>query len=118
MWEKLSKEETLEYFNKIARSNINILKFISALATRWHGTGEKGWRIESSDYEEYIPKDEVYNKIKNLKKSDLSEFTDIEKIKLASFILNYQMNDIYPVNEEKAQELVEQWELSGIIVEN
>ena len=118
LWEKLSKEETLEYFNKIARSNINILKFISALATRWHGTGEKGWRIESSDYEEYIPKDEVYNKIKNLKKSDLSEFTDIEKIKLASFILNYQMNDIYPVNEEKAQELVEQWELSGIIVEN
>ena len=118
LWEKLSKEETLEYFNKIARSNINILKFISTLATRWHGTGEKGWRIESSDYEEYIPKDEVYNKIKNLKKSDLSEFTDIEKIKLASFILNYQMNDIYPVNEEKAQELVEQWELSGIIVEN
>ena len=118
LWEKLSKEETLEYFNKIARSNINILKFISALATRWHGTGEKGWRIEASDYEEYIPKDEVYNKIKNLNKSDLSEFTDIEKIKLASFILNYQMNDIYPVNEEKAQELVEQWECNGIIVEN
>ena len=118
LWEKLSKEETLEYFNKIARSNINILKFISALATGWHGTGEKGWRIEASDYEEYIPKDEVYNKIKNLNKSDLSEFTDIEKIKLASFILNYQMNDIYPVNEEKAQELVEQWERNGIIVGN
>ena len=118
LWEKLSKEETLEYFNKIARSNINILKFISALATRWHGTGGKGWRIEASDYEEYIPKDKVYNKIKNLNKSDLSEFTDIEKIKLASFILNYQMNDIYPVNEEKAQELVEQWERNGIIVGN
>ena len=118
LWEKLNKEETLGYFNKVARSNINMLKFISALATRWHGTGEKGWRIEASDYEEYIPKDEVYNKIKNLKKSDLSGFTDIEKIKLASFILNYQMNDIYPVNEEKAQELVEQWERNGIIAEN
>ena len=118
LWEKLSKEETLEYFNKIARSNINILKFISALATRWHGTGGKGWRIESSDYEEYIPKDEVYNKIKNLNKSDLSEFTDIEKIKLATFTLNYRMNDIYPANEEQAQELVEQWECNGIIAGN
>ena len=118
LWETLSKEETLEYFNKIARSNINILKFISALATRWHGTGGKGWRIEASDYEEYIPKDEVYNKIKDLNKSDLSEFTDIEKIKLATFTLNYRMNDIYPANEEQAQELVEQWECNGIIAGN
>lgn len=118
LWEKLSKEETLEFFNKIARSNINMLKFISALATRWRGTGGKGWRIEASDYEEYIPKDEVYNEIKKLNKSDLSKFTDIEKIKLATFTLNYQMNDIYPANEEKAKELVEQWEFSGIIVEN
>lgn len=118
LWEKLSKEETLEFFNKIARSNINMLKFISALATRWRGTGGKGWRIEASDYEEYIPKDEVYNEIKKLNKSDLSKFTDVEKIKLATFTLNYQMNDIYPANEEKAQELVEEWERNGIIAGN
>ena len=46
------------------------------------------------------------------------EFTDVEKLKLASFILNYQMHGIEVANEEKAQELVEQWERNGIIAEN
>lgn len=118
LWEKLNKEETLEYFTKIARSNINMLKFICVFAIRWRGTGGKGWRFESSNYEQYISKDEIYNGIKKLNQSDLSEFTDIEKIKLATFTLNYQMNDIYPANEEKAQELVEEWERNGIIAEN
>lgn len=118
LWEKLNKEETLEYFTKIARSDINMLKFICAFAIRWRGTGGKGWRFESSNYEQYISKDEIYNGIKKLNKNDLLEFTDIEKIKLATFTLNYQMNDIYPANEEKAQELVEQWEHNGIIAEN
>ena len=118
LWKKLNKEETLDYFNKIAENNINMLKFVCALAKRWHSTNGARWGFEDSEYEEYIPKDEVYNEIKKLNKSDLSEFTDVEKIKLATFILNYQMNDIYPANEEKAQGLIEQWERNGIIVEN
>lgn len=118
LWEKLNKEETLEYFTKIARSDINMLKFICAFAIRWRGTGGKGWRFESSNYEQYISKDEIYNGIKKLNKNDLLEFTDIEKIKLATFTLNYQMNGVEVATEEKAQELVEQWELSGIIAEN
>lgn len=118
LWEKLNKEEALEYFTKISRSNVNTLKFICALAIRWRGTGGKGWRFETSNYEQYISKDEIYNGIKRLNENDLAEFTDIEKIKLATFTLNYQMKDIYPANEEKAQELVEQWEHNGIIAES
>lgn len=118
LWEKLNKEETLEYFTKISRSNVNTLKFICALAIRWRGTGGKGWRFETSNYEQYISKDEIYNGIKRLNENNLAEFTDIEKIKLATFTLNYQMKDIYPANEEKSKELVEQWERNGIIVED
>lgn len=118
LWEKLNKEEALEYFNKIARSNVNTLKFICAFAIRWQGTTGKGWRFETSNYEQYISKDEIYNGIKRLNENDLAEFTDVEKIKLATFTLNYQMKDIYPANKDKAQELVEQWERNGIIIEN
>lgn len=118
LWKKLNKEETLDYFNKISENNINMLKFVCALAKRWHSTNGRRWGFEDSEYEEYISKDEVYNEIKKLNKSDLSEFNDIEKIKLATFALNYQRNDIYPANEDKAQKLVEQWERNGIIVDD
>lgn len=118
LWEKLNKEVTLEYFDQIAESNINMLKFICALAKRFRGTRGKGWRFEASNYEQYISKDEIYNGIKKLNQNDLAEFTDIEKIKLATFTLNYQMNGIEVITEEQAQELVEQWEHNGIIAEN
>ena len=118
LWEKLNKEVTLEYFDQIAESNINMLKFICALAKRFQGTRGKGWRFETSNYEQYISKDEIYNGIKKLNKNDLLEFTDVEKLKLASFTLNYQMHGIEVANEEKAQELVEQWERNGIKIEN
>lgn len=118
LWEKLNKEVTLEYFDQIAESNINMLKFICALAKRFRGTRGKGWRFEASNYEQYISKDEIYNGIKKLNKNDLLEFTDVEKLKLASFTLNYQMNGIEVITEEQAQELVEQWEHNGIIAEN
>ena len=118
LWKKLNKEESLGYFNKVSENNINILKFICALAKRFQGTRGKGWRFESSNYEQYISKDEIYNGIKKLNKNDLLEFTDVEKLKLASFTLNYQMHGIEVANEEKAQELVEQWERNGIIAGN
>lgn len=118
LWEKLNEEAALEYFNQVAQNNISMLKLICTLATRWEGTSGRGWRLEANEYEKYIPKEKIYNEIKKLNKNDLLEFTDVEKLKLASFTLNYQMNGVEVATEEKAQELVEQWELSGIIVEN
>ena len=118
LWEKLNKEETLGYFNRVARSNINMLKFICIFATRHDGTYGSSWSFDISRYEKYISKETIHNGIKNLNKNDLLEFTDVEKLKLASFILNYQMHGIEGANEAKAQELVEQWERNGVIAEN
>ena len=118
LWEKLNGDDAIEYFNQVAENNISMLKFICMLATRWEGTSGRGWRLEASEYEKYIYKEKIYNGIKKLNKNDLLEFTDVEKLKLASFILNYQMNGIEVATEEKAKELVEQWNRSGIIAEN
>ena len=118
LWEKLNEEAAIEYFNQVAENNISMLKLICTLATRWSGTSGRGWRLEANEYEKYISKEKIYNGIKKLNKNDLLEFTDVEKLKLASFILNYQMNGVEVATEEKAKELVEQWNRNGIIAEN
>ena len=118
LWEKLNEEAAIEYFNQVAENNISMLKLICTLATMWAGTSGRGWRLEANEYEKYISKEKIYNGIKKLNKNDLLEFTDVEKLKLASFILNYQMNGVEVATEEKAQELVEQWERNGIIARN
>lgn len=118
LWEKLNEAAAMEYFKQVAENNINMLKLVCTLATRWEGTSGGGWRLEAREYEKYISKETIYNGIKKLNKNDLLEFTDVEKLKLASFTLNYQINGIEVITEEQAQELVEQWEHNGIIAEN
>ncbi len=118
LWEKLNEEAVLEYFNQVAKNNINMLKLVCTLATRWEGTSGGGWRLEAREYEKYTSKEPIYNGIKKLNKNDLLESTDVEKLKLASFTLNYQMNGIEVITEEQAQDLVEQWDRNGIIAEN
>lgn len=118
LWEKLNEEAAREYFNQVAENNISMLKLVCTLATRWEGTSGGGWRLEAREYEKYISKETIYNGIKKLDKNDLLEFTDVEKLKLASFTLNYQINGIEVITEEQVQELVEQWERNGIIAEN
>lgn len=118
LWEKLNEEAAIEYFNQVAENNISMLKLICTLATRWSGTSGRGWRLEANEYEKYISKEKIYNGIKKLNKNDLLEFTEIEKLKLATFVLNYKAHELYSANEEQAQELVEQWERNGIILEN
>lgn len=118
LWGELDKQEALEYFNKISTSTINTLKFICIFATRRNGTHGSRWSFDISGYEQYISKDEIYDVVKRLRNIDLLEFTEIEKLKLATFVLNYQMHELYSANEEQAQELVEQWERNGIKIEN
>ena len=118
LWGELDKQGALEYFNKISTSTINTLKFICIFATRRNGTHGSRWSFDISEYEQYISKDEIYDVVKRLRNIDLLEFTEIEKLKLATFVLNYQMHELYSANEEQAQELVEQWERNGIKIEN
>ena len=113
LWGELDKQGTLEYFNKISTNAINILKFICVFATRQNGTNGSRWSFDISGYEQYISKDEIYHVVKRLSNIDLLEFTKIEKLKLATFVLNYKAHELFSANEEQAQELVDQWEKRG-----
>lgn len=112
IWECLDKEGAKKYLDKMFKDEILKLKFICGLAGKWNGTTGSGWSFYSKNYSEYTSKDEIYALIDSLDKTKLDEFSDVEKIKLASFFLNYDREEMDHANEQEALKLVKEWELS------
>lgn len=110
LWECFDEKGVSEYLEKLFESEVNILKFICSIASKWQGTDGIRWDFSRKNYQKYISQDKVYTIIQNFDKNKLYKFTDIEKIKLASFVMNYQKNEMDYVNEQEAKKLVNQWE--------
>jgi len=109
LWKFFDKNGADDYLKKLFKNDANKLKYICAMSGRSTGTNGSGWMINPEEYSEYISSDEVYEIIESLDKSKLNEFSDIEKIKLASFDLNHNKNRDEFVNEQDAQKLVNEW---------
>jgi len=110
LWECFDEKGVSEYLEKLFESEVNILKFICSIASKWQGTDGVRWDFSVKNYQKYISQDKIYTIIQNFDKNKLYKFTDIEKIKLASFVMNYQKNEMDYVNEQEAKKLVNQWE--------
>lgn len=110
LWECFDEKGVSEYLEKLFESEVNILKFICSIASKWQGTDGIRWNFSVKNYQKYISQDKIYTIIQNFDKNKLYKFTDIEKIKLASFVMNYQKNEMDYVNEQEAKKLVNQWE--------
>lgn len=110
LWECFDEKGVSEYLEKLFESEVNILKFICSIASKWQGTEGIRWDFSLKNYQKYISQDKIYTIIQNFDKNKLYKFTDIEKIKLASFVMNYQKNEMDYVNEQEAKKLVNQWE--------
>lgn len=111
LWKCFDKEKAENCLQKSFENEINKLKFICAAAGRWSGTNGTGWNFNSTVNMEYISKDEIDNIIQNLDKTKLDDqFSEMEQIKLASFVLNNKHDNIRDlVNEEGARKLVSEW---------
>lgn len=109
LWKHLDEKGVSDYLKKLFECEVNKLKFICSIARKWIGINDRGWSFSSESYEKYISQDEVYNSIQNFDKNRLYEFTETEQIKLASFVLNYQKVEIYYVDEQEAQKIVNKW---------
>lgn len=113
LWKCFDKSGADDYLNALLKNDVTKLKFICATAGRWNGSNGNGWSFNSTNYSEYVSKDDVYNMIQHYDKSKLNEFTEIEQIKLASFYLNYHNDEMDHVNEEEALILVNEWKTVG-----
>ncbi len=109
LWECFDKKGAKEYLDKMFKDEILKLKFICGLAGKWNGTTGSGWSFYSKDYSEYLTKEEIYNLISDLDKAKLDEFSEIEQIKLASFFLNYDRDEMDYANEQEALKLIKEW---------
>jgi P-loop ATPase len=110
LWKSFDENSFREFISEKLKDKIYKLRFLCTLAGEWNGTGGKGWGYSLKDFSEYILDEDVYNLIKGLNQTELNSFSKIEKIKLASFVLNYEAKDEYHANIETAEALVKEWE--------
>lgn len=110
LWECIDKDKAQNYLDNILKEDINILKFICAIASRWTSSnGDREWDFPSDKYLTYVSKDTIYEKIQAFDKRLLDKFTLEDQIKLASFSLNYESSNHHNVSEEEAMKLVNDW---------
>lgn len=110
LWECIDKDRAQNYLDNILKEDCNILKFICAIASRWTSSnGDSGWDFPVDKYLTYVSKDTIYEKIQAFDKGLLDIFTLEDKIKLASFILNYESANHHNVSEEEAMKFVNDW---------
>ena len=110
LWECIDKDKAQNYLNNILKEDINILKFICAIASRWTSSnGDREWDFPSDKYLTYVSKDTIYEKIQAFDKRLLDKFTLEDQIKLASFSLNYESSNHHNVSEEEVMKLVNDW---------
>ena len=113
LWKFIDENSFRKFMSEKLKNKIYKLRFVCTLAGRRDeigGTGETRWGYSLKEFSEYILDEDVYNLIKGLNKTELNSFSQIEKIKLASFVSNYEAKDAYHVNIEAAEALVKEWE--------
>ncbi|MDF2557692.1 MAG: ATPase associated with various cellular family protein [Bacillales bacterium] len=110
LWRNFDETSCKEYIGKILLDNDSILKFIVRLSSSWNGTNGKGWTFNEENYKEFVSKEEILKAIEETTYTDKKALlTEIELIKLASFVLNLNLASMDHVSEKDAKELVNQW---------
>lgn len=109
LWESFDKEGANEYITSLFLDESQKLKYVCAIAGRWNGTNGSGWSFHPSNYSAYLSDEEIYDLIQNYDKKKINELSTVEQAKLASFVLNYQKDEMDHVNEQEAMRLVEEW---------
>ncbi len=109
LWESLDKDGAKNYISYIFKDDVQKLRFICSFGSFVGNV----WAFSYQKYSEYISDEEIYNLIQGFAKKNLDKFSELELIKLATFVLNYgKENRKYGANEEQASKLVEEWKQS------
>lgn len=108
LWECLDKESADKYLEDLFTSDVNKIKFVCSMASQWTIKDFGQWSYLSNRFEKHITPAEAYELIQKFK-NRLDEFTMLEQIKMASFILSYKDGEFYDITEEDAKKLLNNW---------
>lgn len=111
LWENLDSEQANEYLINLFEDDEACIKFLCHMSGRWSGSGGKGWSYDKQQNSKYIMPERLWEIIEKADKKEIvDKYSREDLIKIASFVLNYDIEDSYlKVNEEKAERLVEKW---------
>ena len=110
LWRYIDEIGLSKYIDKLFKSEVDKLKFVTSLANKWVGSNI-GWAYYSNIYEKFISNDEIYISIMEFDKNMLHEFTELEQIKLATFVCNYDKGEFDRASEDEARDLLKQCKL-------
>ena len=112
LWDILDSNNAQNYLtNTVFTNDVQKLKFVCKFAGRKTVNGKSGWSFNENNYGKYIKDIDIYASIKKLDVKKINDFTKEEKIKLATFILQYK-NGVEDVGDEDAQNYVNTvWDL-------
>ncbi len=108
LWKCFDETSAKEYVNSLLEDDTKKLKFLCLLAGRWTGSNSKGWSFNPEDYSDYFSNEEIIKLIEDYDKNKLDEFSELEQIKLASFVLNFGQSMSH-VTENEAKDLIQKW---------
>lgn len=110
LWSCFDKKNFLEYITPLLANDLYKLKYICAMAYKWHGSNGNGWSFQEKEYSQFVSNNDIYNSIQTFGRKNLPLFTDIEQIKLATFYLLYnRKDDSFSINESEARAVVQEW---------
>ena len=108
LWKSFEYESYREYFGEILKEPKNIIRFIVRMASEWNGARGRKWRFSENDYNEFVSKEHITDIINKYFDGDIEvNISDEEERKLASYILNLNLDDFDHVNESDAKEFIE-----------
>lgn len=117
LWECFDKKEARSHLEKMLYEDINILKFICAVASKWSTDhDDSGWYFLLDRFSTYISKEKIYKTIIGYDRSNLGKFSLDDQIKLATFILTYDKVENYRVSEREALNLVKEWKCGAVYI--
>lgn len=111
LWECFDSEGASDYISAYIKNVTNHLRYVSRKAGKWIGSNGSGWNFDSLSNDKYTTIEEVKGIIDEYdKKKMVNDFSEQELIKLASFVLGYKKDTMYRVTQEKAAQLVMEWQ--------
>lgn len=109
VWSHLDEKGATGYVHEILKSELLKLKFVCSMATRWTGSDGNGWYYNKEICDKYTSFEDIYNSIMQFGRMHLEKFTEVEQMKLATLVLEYQSSSGHSIGIHQAKDLLEDW---------
>ncbi len=116
LWENIEPDDCKAYFSKILEEDINIIRFISAIAQTFHTPRKDysiGYQFKKDDYEQYVSAEKIMSSINEMRFNDTFwQLPTVSIEKVASFAYHQENPEIddFEMKSEYIDQLINTWQ--------